>query len=78
MPETLALVGLVMATILYALMVRRRAIGRFGALTLSRALAASNEIGLSRLAASMRRGTAQEEPRSVRGSSVSRGRSVSR
>ena len=55
MPETLALVGLVMATLLYALMVRRRAIGRFGALTLSRALTASNEIALSRLHLSTRR-----------------------
>ena len=65
MPETLALVGLVMATILYALMVRRRAIGRFGALTLSRALAASNEIGLNRLAASMRRGARPAAPEVV-------------
>lgn len=54
MPETLALVGLVLATVLYAFMVRRRAGVRFGALSLSRALAASNEIGLSRLRASLR------------------------
>ena len=54
MPETLAIVGLVLATVLYALMVRRRAGVRFGALSLSRALAASNEIGLSRLRASLR------------------------
>lgn len=54
MPETLAIVGLVLATILYALMVRRRAGVRFGALSLSRALTASNEIGLSRLRASLR------------------------
>lgn len=54
MPESLALVGLVLATVLYALMVRRRAGVRFGALSLSRALAASNEIGLSRLRASLR------------------------
>ena len=55
MPETLAIVGLVMATLLYGLMVRRRAIGRFGALTLSRALTASNEIALNRLHLTRRR-----------------------
>jgi hypothetical protein len=54
MPETLALVGLVMATVLYALLVRRRTVGRMGALSLSRALAASNEIALGRLRASSR------------------------
>jgi hypothetical protein len=65
MTETLALVGLVMATILYALMVRRRAIVRFGAVTLSRALTASNEIALNRLHLSPRRRSAGATPELV-------------
>lgn len=54
MPETLAIVGLVLATVLYALLVRRRSFVRTGVLALSRALAASNEIALGRLRASSR------------------------
>src|SRR5688500_5715125 len=65
MPETLAIVGLVMATVLYGLMVRRRASGRFGALTLSRALAASNEIALNRLHLSPRRRSAGPAARDI-------------
>ena len=49
MPETLALVGLVMATVLYVLVVRRRSFLRVAVASLSRALAASNEIALSRM-----------------------------
>ncbi len=49
MPEVLALTGLVIATVLYALLVRRRSLMRFGVDTMSRALSASNEIALSRL-----------------------------
>jgi hypothetical protein len=54
MPETLALVGLILATILYTLLVRRRAVIRAGVLSLSRALTASNEIALGRLRTSFR------------------------
>ncbi len=49
MPELLALLGLVIATALYALLVRRRSIVRFGAETMSRAMSASNEVALTRL-----------------------------
>jgi hypothetical protein len=49
MPEILALAGLVVATVLYALLVRRRSFMRFGMESMSRALHASNEIALSRL-----------------------------
>jgi hypothetical protein len=49
MPELLALIGLVIATALYALLVRRRALLRFGLDSLSRALSASNEIALARI-----------------------------
>ena len=54
MPESLAIVGLVLATLLYALLVRRRAEIRAGVLSLSRALSASNEIALGRLRTSFR------------------------
>lgn len=49
MPELLALVGLVIATLLYFLLVRRRASIREGLASMSRALAASNEMALQRL-----------------------------
>jgi hypothetical protein len=49
MPELLALIGLVIATVLYALVVRRRSIFRIAGASMSRALAASNEIALSRM-----------------------------
>ena len=49
MPEILALIGLVLATVLYASLVRRRSFMRFGIESMSRALHASNEIALSRL-----------------------------
>jgi hypothetical protein len=49
MPEVLAITGLVIATVLYALLVRRRSVMRFGIESMSRALHASNEIALSRL-----------------------------
>ena len=54
MPESLAIVGLVVATLLYALLVRRRAEVRSIAHGLSRALAASNDIAMGRLRASSR------------------------
>ena len=49
MPETLTLVGLLIGTLLYALLVRRRASLRQGISNLRDALAASNEIALQRL-----------------------------
>jgi hypothetical protein len=49
MPEILALVGLVLGTLAYFLLVRRRATVRSGLQAISRALAASNEIALQRL-----------------------------
>ena len=49
MPEILALIGLVIATLLYALVVRRRSFFRTAGAGMSRALAASNEIALSRM-----------------------------
>src|SRR5918992_2973899 len=49
MPEILALAGLVVATLAYFLLVRRRASVRSGLQAMSRALAASNEIALQRL-----------------------------
>jgi hypothetical protein len=49
MPEILALIGLVVATLLYALLVRRRSGMRLGIQRMSQALAASNEIALSRM-----------------------------
>jgi hypothetical protein len=49
MPEILALIGLVIATVLYALVVRRRSFFRVAGAGMSRALAASNEIALSRM-----------------------------
>ena len=54
MPEILALVGLVIATVLYLLLVRRRSAIRAGVKSLSRALSASNEIALARISASFR------------------------
>ena len=54
MPETLALVGLVIATVLYLLLVRRRSSLREGVRSLSRALSASNEIALARISAGLR------------------------
>jgi hypothetical protein len=49
MPEILALIGLVIATVLYALVVRRRSFLRVAGASMSRALAASNDIALSRM-----------------------------
>jgi hypothetical protein len=54
MPEILALVGLVIATVLYLLLVRRRSSLREGVRSLSRALSASNEIALARISAGLR------------------------
>lgn len=47
--EILALVGLLLGATLYALLVRRRAGERFEIMTMSRALATSNEVALSRV-----------------------------
>lgn len=54
MPELLVLVALVIATVLYALLVRRRALLRFGLESMSRALSASNEIALARISRGFR------------------------
>jgi hypothetical protein len=54
MPELLALIGLVIATVLYALLVRRRSVVRVGIATLSQALSASNEIALARMSRGFR------------------------
>ena len=47
--QLLALVGLVIGAALYALLLRRRMAERVEQLTMSRALAASNEIALARM-----------------------------
>lgn len=49
MPETLAIAGLLVGTLAYFLLVRRRASLRSGLASMTRALAASNEIALQRL-----------------------------
>jgi hypothetical protein len=49
LPETLALVALLLGAALYALLVRRRAAGRLHGRDLASALTASNEIALDRL-----------------------------
>ncbi len=49
MPEPLVLTGLLIATVLYALLVRRRSLLRRGVASMSRALAASNDIALARI-----------------------------
>jgi hypothetical protein len=49
MPEGLALIGLVIATILYALLVRRRSSIRAGISSMAKALAASNEVAMARI-----------------------------
>jgi len=49
MPELLALTGLLIATVLYALLVRRRSLLRHGVESMSRALSASTDIALARL-----------------------------
>ena len=54
MPEVLALIGLAIATVLYALLVRRRSMLRVGLENVGRALAASNEIALARLSRGFR------------------------
>jgi hypothetical protein len=54
MPELLALIGLAIATVLYALLVRRRSMWRVGLRSMGRALSASNEIALARLSRGFR------------------------
>jgi hypothetical protein len=49
MPEILAITGLVLATLLYWMLVRRRSSVRLGVQSMSRALSASNEVALSRI-----------------------------
>lgn len=61
MPELLALIGLVIATLLYALLVRRRSDVRVGIATLSQALSASNEIALARMSRGFRAPTPVSE-----------------
>jgi hypothetical protein len=54
MPEILALTGLVIATLLYLLLVRRRVAVRDGIASLSRALSASNDIAMARMSRGFR------------------------
>src|SRR5262245_21424156 len=54
MPEGLAIVGLVLATILYALLIRRRSSIRAGIRSMSKALSASNEVAMARLRSGFR------------------------
>lgn len=49
MPEGLVLVGLVIATILYALLIRRRSSIRAGVQSMAKALSASNEVAMARI-----------------------------
>jgi hypothetical protein len=64
MPEALVLVGLVIATVLYALLVRRRSSIREGVRSMAKALSASNEIALARIRSSFR--SEPEPPQPVR------------
>ena len=54
MPELLSLIGLLIATVLYALLVRRRSLLRLGVESLNRAMSASNEIALARMSRGFR------------------------
>jgi len=54
MPELLGLIGLIIATVLYALLVRRRSLLRLGVESMNRALSASNEIALARMSRGFR------------------------
>jgi hypothetical protein len=54
MPQILAITGLVLATLLYFMLVRRRSSVRQGIQSMSRALSASNEVALSRIRGSFR------------------------
>ena len=54
MPQILAITGLVLATLLYFMLVRRRSSVRHGIQSMSRALSASNEVALSRIRGSFR------------------------
>ena len=54
MPELLALIGLLIATVLYAMLVRRRSLLRLGVERMGRALSASNEIALARMSRGFR------------------------
>jgi hypothetical protein len=59
-PEILALTGLAIATLLYFMLVRRRASDRIGVLTMHHALAASNDVALARMRSSL--GRSDPEP----------------
>jgi hypothetical protein len=54
MPHILAITGLVIATLLYWMLVRRRSSVRNGIQSMSRALSASNEVALSRIRGGLR------------------------
>jgi hypothetical protein len=54
MPEGLVLVGLVIATILYALLIRRRSSIRAGVQSMAKALSASNEVAMARIRSTFR------------------------
>ena len=54
MPQILAITGLVIATLLYWMLVRRRSSVRSGIQSMSRALSASNEVALSRIRGGLR------------------------
>jgi hypothetical protein len=62
MPEILALLGLVIATGLYFGLVRRRVGVREGIASMSRALAASNDIAMARLSRGFRDDSAPVAP----------------
>jgi hypothetical protein len=49
MLPTLALMGLILGTLLYALLVRRRGAERLGGLLMAKALAASNDVAVARI-----------------------------
>jgi hypothetical protein len=54
MPQVLAISGLIVATLLYWMLVRRRSSVRLGIQSMSRALSASNEVALSRIRGGLR------------------------
>ena len=63
MPELLAIVGLAIGTLAYFLLVRRRASVRSGIASMTRALAASNEMALQRLHLKPAAGAAKPAPK---------------
>ena len=72
MPQILAISGLVIATLLYFMLVRRRSSVRSGIQRMSRARSASNEVALSRIRGGLR--AAVGPPKAVSGDGIRRGR----